>query len=66
MKITASFNSEELQAFKKLASIDCHGIACCNCPLNLERRFHPNGKMIGCIRNISKGIVYDQEAIYEE
>lgn len=61
MKITASFNKEELQAFKKLASIDCNGIACNNCPLNLQRRFHPNGKMIGCIRNISREIVNEQE-----
>lgn len=62
MKSKVLFSAEELKAIKTIASIQCGGITCINCPLNLENirtnKYH-NGT--GCFRNTASDIVYIQE-----
>ena len=56
MKQVIKFSKEELKAFETIASIECNGINCCNCPLNINNIPYSWVER-GCYRNLSTDLL---------
>lgn len=56
MEQIIKFSKEELGAIETIASIECNGITCVNCPLNVTNIPYSQ-KERGCFRNMSNDLL---------
>lgn len=60
MKQIIKFSKEEVGALETIASIECSGISCSNCPLNVENIPYSHAER-GCYRTMAHDILRANE-----